>query len=142
MARPVKWTPELKKKACEVILKEIATSELGLVHICDASKDLPDARTFTGWCNEDSELDLKYVHARELQAQFCTDNAAVIATQLVAKKPTHSIDPQAFRAYLDAVKWRASKLAPKKFGDKVQVEQSGKDGGKIQQDVTIRWADE
>lgn len=139
---PVKWTPDKKAEACAKILKAIATSELGLDHICSGDKTFPDACTFYDWKKEDEELDAKYARAREEQAQYCTDNAAVIATQLVAKKPTHSIDPAAFRAYLDAVKWRASKLAPKKFGDKVQVEQSGKDGGAIKQDITIRWADE
>ena len=41
------------------------------------------------------------------------------------------------RLMVDAREWLASKLAPKKYGDKVSTEVSGPDGGPIQTENTI-----
>jgi hypothetical protein len=40
------------------------------------------------------------------------------------------------RLMMDARKWLASKLAPKKAGDKIAAEVSGPDGGPIQEHLT------
>ena len=37
----------------------------------------------------------------------------------------------------DNIKWEAARVAPKKYGDKVQNEHTGKDGGPIEQAVSI-----
>ena len=36
-----------------------------------------------------------------------------------------AVDPHAARVVLSSMQWRASKIAPKKYGDKQQVEHSG-----------------
>jgi len=41
------------------------------------------------------------------------------------------------RLRIDARKWLASKLAPKKYGDKIDATLSGPDGGPIQTENTI-----
>jgi len=43
----------------------------------------------------------------------------------------NSHDAQIGRLRIDALKWTASKLAPKKYGDKVEVEQTGNTNFKI-----------
>jgi hypothetical protein len=43
------------------------------------------------------------------------------------------------RLMMDARKWLASKLAPKKYGDKVAAELSGPDGGPIQEHLTVEY---
>lgn len=43
------------------------------------------------------------------------------------------------RLRIDARKWLASKLAPKKSGDKLAAEVSGPDGGPIQQSLTVEY---
>ena len=37
----------------------------------------------------------------------------------------------------DNIKWETARVAPKKYGDKVQNEHTGKDGGPIEQAVSI-----
>jgi hypothetical protein len=133
-----KWTPDKIKIAVDTICEALAASELGLEHICNADKNVPSASTFYEWLNESAAIAEQYAHARELQGIFCTDNAGVLATQLVAKNPTHSIDPQNFRAYLDAVKWRASKLAPKNFGDKFETTVKGDVDNPIAHTFTLK----
>jgi len=41
------------------------------------------------------------------------------------------------RLRIDARKWLASKLAPKKYGDKIDATLSGPDGGPIKTENTI-----
>jgi len=123
--RPITWTEEKKAKACEKILTELSRTELGLEHICEADESLPHADTFHVWRAKDEELDRRYVRAREIQAEYISDNAGVLAGQLVAKNPVRTIDPAAFRAYLDAQKWRTAKLAPRTHGDKVDITSKG-----------------
>ena len=45
------------------------------------------------------------------------------------------------RLRVDARKWVASKLKPKKYGDKMTQEHTGADGGAIQTVTTFRLAD-
>ncbi|NDD83405.1 hypothetical protein EBZ38_03870 [bacterium] len=138
MARPIVWTDDKKEEAVKHILLQLATSELGLEHICNAEEWLPSASTFHEWRAGDKVLAERYARAREEQAVYMADTAGVIGTQLVAKNPSYSVDPQAYRAYLDGVKWRASKLAPKTFGEKQQVEHTGKDGGPIKTEAVYK----
>ena len=41
------------------------------------------------------------------------------------------------RLMMDARKWLASELAPKKYGDKVDAQLSSPDGGPIQEHLTV-----
>jgi len=43
------------------------------------------------------------------------------------------------RLRVDSRKWLASKLAPKKYGEKVSAELSGPDGGPIQETLTVEY---
>jgi hypothetical protein len=43
------------------------------------------------------------------------------------------------RLRIDARKWLASKLAPKKYGDKLAAEVSGPDGGPVNTSLTVRF---
>ena len=46
-------------------------------------------------------------------------------------------DANLARLQIDARKWRASKLRPKIYGDKVQAEISGADGGPIKTETKV-----
>jgi P27 family predicted phage terminase small subunit len=67
----------------------------------------------------------QYVRAREEQADYYADEMVEIADT--------TDDPQKARLQIDARKWKASKLAPKKYGEKIQ--HAGHDGGAL----TVRW---
>ena len=59
----------------------------------------------------------KYARARERQQDFEADHILTIADE--------ATDANLARLQIDARKWRASKLAPKKYGDKLDLEHSG-----------------
>lgn len=65
------------------------------------------------WLQKNSDFAEKYARAREIQADRGVDEMLVIA----------DTDPDAARARnrIDVRKWRASKLAAKRYGDKIQV---------------------
>lgn len=58
-----------------------------------------------------------YVAARELQAEHFVDEVIEIAD--TDDNPAHA------RVRIDARKWAVVKLAPKKYGDKSEIEMSG-----------------
>lgn len=97
------------------ICKRIAEGE-SLRAICKA-KDLPSAETVRVWLSEDRAFSAQYARAREDQADFYADEIIEIADS--------TSDPNKARVQIDARKWKASKLQPKKYGDKIDVNHSG-----------------
>lgn len=109
------YSPEQIEKAKERICLEIAEGK-SLKAICEQD-DVPSRETVYQWLADDSAFSDKYVRAREDQADFYADEIIDIAdTEPDANKA---------RVRIDARKWKASKLQPKKYGDKVDLNLSG-----------------
>jgi len=117
--RPSDYTEELADLICEAV-----ASGGALYRMCAERDDLPAERTIYQWLEKHPSFAQKYARARERQADRNADEIVDIADT--------EDDPQRARVRMDARKWRASKLAPKKYGDKVQQEISGPDGGPIE----------
>ena len=109
IGRPSKFTKELADKICECLANGDS-----LRKIC-ASGNMPEARTVHRWANENSAFCQQYAHAREKQAEFYADEIIEIADSVIAAAE----EVAKARLQIDARKWHASKLAPKKYGDKV-----------------------
>jgi hypothetical protein len=75
------------------------------------------ASTFLDWVAEDPQLAEQYARARTLQAEHYADEIVRIADS--------AIDAQKARLQVDARKWVAAKLLPKKYGDKLDVTSGG-----------------
>ncbi len=84
-----------------------------------------------------TEFRTQYAHAREMQADTLFDEALEIADEAsedwtTAKDGTRVLDHehvQRSRLRVDTRKWAAGKLAPKRYGDKIQ--HTGDGGGPI-----------
>ncbi len=78
-------------------------------------KGLPDRDTINRWLNADNDGALcgQYARAREEQADFYADEIVTIADT----EPDAAIA----RVRIDARKWVASKLRPKRYGDKLAL---------------------
>lgn len=107
--RPSSYTQKLADKIC----KRIAEGE-SLRKICDDSA-IPSITSVRRWLADEKRADfrLQYACAREEQADFYAD--AII--EIADTEP----DPQKARVRIDARKWYAGKLKPKKYGDKMQL---------------------
>lgn len=87
--------------------------------------------TLSKWLMENEALAKQYTRAREAQGDIYADR--VIDTAMDA-----SLDPQVARVRIDALKWAAGKRKPKVYGDKVQTELTGADGGAVQIETVKR----
>jgi hypothetical protein len=110
------------EKLSESVLEGLAEGK-SLVDVCKAAA-MPSARTVLQWAADNTEFSQRYMRAREVQAEHM-DNLIVET----AKKAQD--DPQAARVQIDAYKWRAAKLAPKKYGDAMLHKHADADGEKI-----------
>lgn len=105
--RPSSYTPEIADQICEEIAKGAA-----LYKLCE-QPDMPSERAVYQWLEKNSDFAQKYARARERQQDRCVDEIIEIADKCK--------DPHKARLQVDARKWRASKLAPKKYGDQIDV---------------------
>lgn len=69
------------------------------------------------WTREDSEFGADYAHARVAQAHAMADAVIALADSATPENAA------AVRLMIDARKWLASKIAPKIYGERVQVDQ-------------------
>ena len=73
--------------------------------------------TFLRWCSEDADLADQYARARDSMIDAMADDLLTIAD-----KPAHdAVDAQKHRLQVDARKWLLSKLAPKRYGERLEV---------------------
>lgn len=98
--------------------------------------DLP-AKTFYEWLDADEEKSKQYARSKELgiEARFESIEADYL------EKPKVTADGKIDgswvalqRLKIDSKKWELSKLAPKKYGDKLEVDQNT--------NMTISWNEE
>jgi hypothetical protein len=73
------------------------------------------------WVRDNPEFAASYARAREDMADHDADKIADVAEAVAAGK----IDPQAARVAIDAYKWSAGKRRPKRYGEKLEIEQTG-----------------
>lgn len=83
--------------------------------VLDISQDagMPSQQTIYKWRREFNEFAEMYARAREAQADTFVDEII----HIVDTEP----DPNRARVRMDARKWHASKHAPKKYGDKLDL---------------------
>ena len=88
----------------------------------------PRYPTIAKWLREDSEFDQRYVRAREDQADALADELMEIADIEPPVDDKGRVDPGWIawqRSRIDARKWTAAKLKPKKYGDRQQLDHTG-----------------
>jgi len=111
MARPTKYTPELGSKICS----ELAQGK-SLRKVCKKGNSLPCIATIFNWFREYPEFLEQYEKAKEESSDFLVEEMLDIADQSDLKESA-----QRSRLRVDTRKWAASKLKPKKYGDKLDV---------------------
>lgn len=142
--QPMPYNPAIGDAICE----RIAEGE-SLRAIC-RDDSMPSIATVFRWLAGNPSFSEQYAHAREEQAETLADEIVSIAdeTAVVANQDGEDVslalDPTAVarnRLRVEARKWVASKLKPKKYGDKLTQEHTGAGGGAIQTVTTFRLAD-
>lgn len=138
MGRPSSYSPEI----AETICSRLANGE-PLVKICE-DEDSPHVATVYRWLAADEAFRDMYARAREDQADTLADEIIQIAddgandtyTKDGVELPNQDVIARS-RLRVDARKWVAAKLKPKKYGDRVAAELTGKDGADLVPKVDV-----
>lgn len=122
---------EFSQEAADEICIRLAKGE-SLRKICGAERDdfMPGQTTVFKWLDENDAFAKQYAGARARQADHYVEEIIEIAdapnmTTNAETGEAELRDPARDRLRVDARKWVASKLAPKKYGEKVELEHSG-----------------
>lgn len=135
--RPTDYTPEIAESICEHI-----ANGRSLVTYCKEND--VHYSTVMRWLSSNDAFRDNYARAREDQANFIAEeilrisddglndtytdeNGNVVVNQDVIARS---------RLRVDSRKWYASKLLPKKYGDKIQTEHSGEMTVRAKTDVS------
>jgi len=127
MSGVTQYSQEVAASICE----RLANGESLRTICCDV--EMPAQSTVFKWLSEQAAFSEQYTRAREAQADFMADEILAIADDGLndtyvdedGRKRTDQDVIARSRLRVDARKWLASKMAPKKYGDKVQTEVSG-----------------
>ena len=110
MGRPSLYTPELIERICE----RLENGE-PLAAIC-RDTGMPAVRTFLQWADEKPEVAAAYTRALEARAEWAVAEHERIRLTAVDKDSA-----AAARVQLSALEWQMSKMAPKRYGDRVDL---------------------
>jgi len=124
--RPTKYSPELADRICEIV----ASNPEGLPRLCKKFPELPSYETINQWRWKHPKFADNYAQAKRNQAELMAEAIEDVAQDLIdisyvdehgVKRLDSGMVAQA-RLVIDSRKWLASKLAPKIYGDRQQVE--------------------
>lgn len=136
MARHSSFTQEV----ADIICERIAGGE-SLRSIC-RDEEMPGTSTVIKWLANDSLANFRaqYTRAREAQADFMAEDILAIADDGLNdtyvddegnQRTDHDVIARS-KLRVEARKWLAGKMAPKKYGDKITAEMSGPNGGPVE----------
>lgn len=126
--RPSSFTQEVADAICEGLV-----DGKSLRSIC-ADDDMPSASTVCRWLGSNDAFREQYARAREAQADTLFDEILDIAddssrdVKIVGEDEREVCNTefvQRARLRVDARKWMAGKLQPKKYGDRLDLNHSG-----------------
>lgn len=103
----------LKSERVPVLMEELALSasaacRMARIHIS----------TFSDWCAKDAELARRYARARSIMLDAKADELEEIGVLAAQSAPEYV---QGLRLQSDNRKWYLSKLAPKRYGERVEI---------------------
>ena len=110
--RPSDYTPELADEICRRLPGE------SMIHIC-LDDHMPTRQTVYNWLGGHPDFFDNYERARVLQAHNVADVPVHMSLYGVGD------DPQGAAVQLNACKWTATSLAPKRYSDKLDVTSKG-----------------
>lgn len=137
MGRPSDYNEAIALAICERL-----TEGESLRAIC-REDEMPGIATVFRWLEAHLEFRDQYARARELQADVFADELTEISDDARNDwmKRNHGEDAPAWvangehiqrsRLRIDTRKWIASKLKPKRYGEKLETTHQGPDGGPI-----------
>ena len=105
---PSLYTPQVVNKLLDYIVRGYSSLEI-------AQKDgMPNLSTIYKWANKYPEFERQYTLAKQLQME-------TFGEMLITIPIIHKDNPTVSKNLSDNLKWLMARIAPKKYGDKVNV---------------------
>lgn len=123
MARPTIYTDELANHICA----QIADGQS--LHLVCSPAEMPHRRTVLRWLAANEGFATNYARAKEHQAEYLADEVLAIADG--AKRAKSSAEVQAAKLRIEARQWYAKVTAPKKYSDRVAIDQKTEHSGTV-----------
>lgn len=124
MGRPTKYCEEM----VEAICFRVATNMGGLKKLCEQFPELPEESTVQEWRYKYTDFSVRYAQAKMKQAELMaeslndlTENVEPYIDEFGNKKVDSGMVAWR-RLQADTIKWQATKLAPKIYGDRQQID--------------------
>lgn len=108
------YTEALASEVCALIGQGISIRKIG------AMPGMPGRSTIMEWIAKKPEFKAIYTAAREVQAEFLIEQMGEIESRVL----TGRVESHAASVVLSSKRWRAEKMAPKKYGARVSLEHS------------------
>ena len=115
MGRPSKYTPELADHIC----RRLAIGD-SMRKVC-SDPEMPDITTVFKWIREKPEFAQQYARAKDESAHAHSERILEVVDRVL----NDEVNPNAARVAIDALKWTAARMMPKRFGDRVDANLSG-----------------
>ena len=139
---PSIYTPELGAAICEQIADGVAIRAIA------DKQGMPAMSTMMLWLDgRQPAFSEQYARAREAQADKMAEEILQIADDgrndtYIDKDGNQRTDTDVIarsKLRVDARKWLASKMAPKKYGDKIEATHQGPGGGPVQSRIAVEF---
>ena len=127
----VKYSDKLADKICNEIANGKSLRKIAKM------KDMPTVSGIMKWLGQTDKSYFveQYAHAREAQADYYADSIIDIAQEC----PKVSEAVQRAKLEIDAIKWVAGKLKPKKYGDKIL--HGGDESMPLKHEFTVKYVE-
>lgn len=142
--------PTIYSEALALAICTRLTEGISLRTIC-LDEDMPSISAVINWLADGAHETFvaQYTRAREAQADRMAEEILEISNTPVLGIKTKTTDGRTEvtegdmiehrRLQVDARKWLAARMAPKKYGDRIKQEVTGKDDGPIENKWTIEF---
>ena len=141
VGRPTDFTPEISSLICE----RVATHAFGLKRLCKIYDDMPDESTVYLWRIKNKEFSQQYAQAKMRQADLLAEECIDIADDDSQDIKVNDEGYETFngefvarsRLRIDTRKWMASKLLPKQYGERRELEEERDKNEALRQEIII-----
>ncbi|AYH33237.1 ubiquitin carboxyl-hydrolase [Pectobacterium parmentieri] len=113
IGRPSDYMPEVAEDICKLLMQGES-----LRAICKR-QGMPHIATVMAWLHRHEEFNEQYARAREIQAEILAEDVMNIADSAIEDGAAVA----KAKLQVDARKWYTAKVAPRRYGDRIQHEQ-------------------
>ncbi len=112
---------KFSSESADTVCEAIASSTMGLRSLCAHREDLPPWQTVMGWLSRYPNFQEQYARAKQRQMELIAEDILEICDA----PADDSTQVQRAKLQVETRKWLMSKLAPKKYGDRLDLTSSG-----------------